>query len=132
MSYPERSLDDPFVKLWRNQFYPKQYKEIRASDVAGKLITATEVDFMFKVNFLTLFVNVMAKAHAMKALIDLTVVRRITEEIIIPNIDWCDYIYHCLKYSEIPKKSSGFYNGALCFLIVSFSFFVYRFCDYFL
>ncbi|PWA41151.1 hypothetical protein CTI12_AA556140 [Artemisia annua] len=115
---PERSIEDPFVQLWLKQFYPKKYNKIRASDVAGKLITATQVDFMFKVNFLTLFANVMARAHTMKALVDLTIVRRISEDTIIANIDLCDYIYHCLKYSEIPNMPSGFYNGALCFLIL--------------
>ncbi|PWA57689.1 ubiquitin-specific protease 13 [Artemisia annua] len=104
---PERSIEDPFVQLWLKQFYPKKYNKIRASDVAGKLITATQVDFMFKVNFLTLFANVMAKAHTMKALVDLTIVRRISENTIIANIDY-----------EIPNKPSGFYNGALCFLIL--------------
>ncbi|PWA71217.1 hypothetical protein CTI12_AA283080 [Artemisia annua] len=54
----------------------------------------------------------------MKALVDLTIVRRISEDTNIANIDWCDYIYRCLKYSEKPKTSSGFYNGALCFLIL--------------
>ncbi|PWA74957.1 hypothetical protein CTI12_AA247680 [Artemisia annua] len=115
---PERSTVDPFVLLWIKQFHPKKYKQIRAIDVAGKLITATEVDFMFKVNFLTLLANVMAKAHKMKALVDLTIVRRISEDTNIANIDWCEYIYRCLKYSEKPKTPSGFYNGALCFLIL--------------
>ena len=123
----ERSVEDPFVIMWLNQFSPKKYKEIRASDVAGKLISATKVDFMFKVNFLTLFSNVMAKAHTMKALVDLTIVRRISESTVIANIDWCGYIYKLLKDSEKPKTLSGYYNGALCFLIVSFPFFVYRF-----
>ena len=122
---PERSLDDPFVMLWLKQFSPKKWKKIHASDVAGKLITATQVDFMFRVNFLTLFANVMGKAHTMRAIVDLTIVRRITKDINIAKIDWCGFIHHCLQYSDIPNTPKGFYNGALCFLIVSFFFFFY-------
>nr|GEW25610.1 hypothetical protein [Tanacetum cinerariifolium] len=56
---PERPLDDDFVKMWFKQFDPKPLKNILAIDIAEKLVIAKRVDFMFKVNFLMLFANVM-------------------------------------------------------------------------
>ncbi|GJT48302.1 hypothetical protein Tco_0974459 [Tanacetum coccineum] len=54
---PERPLDDPFVKEWFKQFDPKPLKEIRACNIAEKLVLTKTVDFLFKVNFLMLFAN---------------------------------------------------------------------------
>ncbi|GJU10844.1 hypothetical protein Tco_1133240 [Tanacetum coccineum] len=72
---PEISLDDPFVKEWFKQFDPKPLKEIRACDIAQKLVLSKTVDFMFKVNFLMLFTNVMGTADTMKEIVNLTVLR---------------------------------------------------------
>ncbi|GKB13182.1 hypothetical protein Tco_0847105 [Tanacetum coccineum] len=61
-------LDDPFVKEWFKQFDPDPLKEIRACDIAEKLVLTKTVDFMFKVNFLMLFANVMGTADTIKAI----------------------------------------------------------------
>nr|GEU72387.1 ulp1 protease family, C-terminal catalytic domain-containing protein [Tanacetum cinerariifolium] len=72
---PERREDDEFVQLWLSQFAPKKKKRIFATDITKKLVRSTRVDFMFKVNFLMLFVNVMGKADTMRAFVNLSVVR---------------------------------------------------------
>lgn len=128
---PERHLNDDFVNVWLKQFSPKKLTEIRTSDIAEKLVVAMQVDFMLKVNFLMLFTNVMGKANTMKSIVNLNVVRSISEDTNIANIDWCGYIYHFLQYSEEPNTLGGFNNSPLCFLIISLSFFV-RFCEYLL
>nr|GEV05361.1 hypothetical protein [Tanacetum cinerariifolium] len=69
---PEVPLDDLFVKKWFKQFDPKPLKKIRACDIAKKLVLTKTVDFMFKVNFLMLFANVMGTADTMKAIVNLT------------------------------------------------------------
>nr|GEZ40598.1 ubiquitin-specific protease 13 [Tanacetum cinerariifolium] len=71
---PERREDDEFVQLWLSQFAPKK-KKIFTTDIAEKLVYSTRVDFMFKVNFLMLFANVMGKADTMKAFVNLSVVQ---------------------------------------------------------
>nr|GEU47110.1 hypothetical protein [Tanacetum cinerariifolium] len=76
----EIPLDDPFVKKWFKQIDPKPLKKIRACDIAEKLVRTKTVDFMFKVNFLMLFANVMGTADTMKAIVKLTVLRRIRED----------------------------------------------------
>nr|GEZ26057.1 hypothetical protein [Tanacetum cinerariifolium] len=114
---PERREDDEFVQRWLSQFAPKKKKRIFAIDIAEKLVCSTRVDFMFKVNFLMLFANVMGKANTMRAFVNLSVVRRIREDTNITGLDWCDFIHRCLAISHEPNTVSGFYNGPLCFLI---------------
>ncbi|GJT48305.1 hypothetical protein Tco_0974462 [Tanacetum coccineum] len=70
---PKRPLDYPFVKEWFKQFDPKPLKEIRACNIAEKLVLTKTVDFLFKVNFLMLFANVMGTADTIKAIVNLTV-----------------------------------------------------------
>ncbi|GJR13758.1 hypothetical protein Tco_0796410 [Tanacetum coccineum] len=114
---PERQEDDEFVQLWLSQFARKKNKQIFATDIAEKLVRSTRVDFMFKVNFLMLFANVMGKADTMRAFVNILVFRRIREDTNITGVDWCDFIHRCLEISHEPNTVSGFYNGPLCFLI---------------
>ncbi|GKD17865.1 hypothetical protein Tco_1207023, partial [Tanacetum coccineum] len=114
---PERPLDDPFVKEWFKQFDPKPLKEIRACNIAEKLVLTKTVDFLFKVNFLMLFANVMGTADTIKAIVNLTVLCRICEDTNIAGIDWYGFIHKCLQGSSEPKTLNGFYIGPLCFLI---------------
>nr|GEZ55117.1 ubiquitin-specific protease 13 [Tanacetum cinerariifolium] len=109
--------DDEFVQLWLSQFAPKKKKRIFATDIAEKLVCSTKVDFMFKVNFLMLFANVMGKADTMRTFVNLSVVRRIREDTNIAGLDWYDFIHRCLAITHEPNTVSGFYNGPLCFLI---------------
>ncbi|GJV53280.1 hypothetical protein Tco_1449021 [Tanacetum coccineum] len=115
---PEIPLDDPFVKLSFKQFHPKPLKDIHAYDIAKKLVLTKRVDFMFKVNFLMLFANVVGTANTMKAIVNLTVFRRIREDTNVAAIDWCGCIHKCLQDSAEPKTVNGFYIGSLCFLIL--------------
>ncbi|GJS63717.1 hypothetical protein Tco_0678281 [Tanacetum coccineum] len=84
----ERPLDDDFMKMWFNQFNPKPLKDIHASDISEKLVFSKKVDFMFKVNFLMLFANVMGTADTLKAIVNLTVLRRIRKDTNIAEVDW--------------------------------------------
>nr|GEY45052.1 hypothetical protein [Tanacetum cinerariifolium] len=61
------------------------------------LVAAQDIDFLFKVNFLTLFTNTMGKCVGLKGQICLDVVRRLREDSVISDIDWCGYIYDCLQ-----------------------------------
>nr|GEY89213.1 ubiquitin-specific protease 13 [Tanacetum cinerariifolium] len=91
----ERREDDEFVQLWLSQFAPKKKKQIFATDIAEKLVRSTRVDFMFKVNFLMLFVNVTGKADTIRAFVNLSVVRRIREDTNIAGVD-----YSCILTSQ--------------------------------
>ncbi|GKB55131.1 putative reverse transcriptase domain-containing protein, partial [Tanacetum coccineum] len=96
----EREANHEFVRLWVGQFYLTELKQIRVNDIASKLVAAQEIDFLFKVNFLTLFTNMMGKDAGLKGQICLDVVRRLREDCVISDIDWYGYIYDCLQGSK--------------------------------
>ncbi|GJT31377.1 hypothetical protein Tco_0911652, partial [Tanacetum coccineum] len=113
----EREADHEFVKLWVGQFHPLELRDLRVNDIARKLVAAKEIDFLFKVNFLTLFTNTMGKADGLKGQICLDVVKRLREDSVISDIDWCGYIYDCLRDSKLPSGTNH-YLGPLTFLIL--------------
>ncbi|GJV83677.1 hypothetical protein Tco_1523575 [Tanacetum coccineum] len=98
------------------QFAPKKKKQIFATDIAEKLVRSTRVDFMFKVNFLMLFANVMGKADTMKAFVNLSVVRRIREDTNIVELTGVISFTGCLAISHEPNTDSGFYKWSIVFL----------------
>ncbi|GJZ57435.1 hypothetical protein Tco_0612929 [Tanacetum coccineum] len=115
-----RPIEHEFVRSWVDQFYPKSLKEIRVGDIASKVISTQQVDFLFKVNFITLFTNTMGRVAGLKGQICLDVVRRLREESVISKIDWCGYIHSCLEDSELPEKPTLHYLGPFTFLIALF------------
>ncbi|PWA63352.1 hypothetical protein CTI12_AA353220 [Artemisia annua] len=84
----------------------------------GVLVGAKKVDFMFKVNLLMLFANTMCLADTMKGFLNLTVLKRIREDTIISEIDWCGFLHDCLQYSQLPNTYTGYYIGPIAFLIL--------------
>ncbi|GKC29253.1 hypothetical protein Tco_1036547 [Tanacetum coccineum] len=112
-----RPIEHEFVRSWVVQFYPKSLKEIQVGDIASKVISAQQVDFLFKVNFLTLFTNTMGRVDGLKGQICLDVVRRLHEESVISEINWCGYIHRCLDDIELPGKPIMHYLGPFTFLI---------------
>ncbi|GJR65433.1 hypothetical protein Tco_0011498 [Tanacetum coccineum] len=71
------------IEMWAAQFSPKELKQIRVNDIARILVGSKEIDFLFKVNFLTLFTNRMCKADGLKGEICLDVVKGLWEDIVI-------------------------------------------------
>ncbi|GJY32475.1 ulp1 protease family, C-terminal catalytic domain-containing protein [Tanacetum coccineum] len=97
----------------------KVVKDVKTKVVkARKLVSQDQFDLYVKVNFLMLFANVMGTADTMKAIVNLTVLRRIREDTNIAGIDWCGFIHKCLQGSSEPKTLKGFYVGPLSFLIL--------------
>nr|GEX45445.1 reverse transcriptase domain-containing protein [Tanacetum cinerariifolium] len=89
----------------------------REAEHEFKLIAAQEIDFLFKGNFLTLFTNMMGKADGLKGQICLDVVRRLREDFVISYIDWCGYIYDCLRDSKLQGGTNHHLGRPLTFLI---------------
>ncbi|GJV71950.1 hypothetical protein Tco_1491945, partial [Tanacetum coccineum] len=113
-----RLIEHEFVRSWVDQFYPKSLKEIRVGDITSKVISAQQVNFLFKVKFLSLFTNTMGRVAGLKGHICLDVVRHLREESVISEIDWCGYIHSFLEYSELPEKPIMQYLGPFTFLIL--------------
>nr|GEZ42998.1 hypothetical protein [Tanacetum cinerariifolium] len=59
----------------------------------------------------------MGKADGLKGRICLDVVRRLCEDSVISYIDWCGYIYDCLRDSKL-SSGTNHYLGPLTFLIL--------------
>ncbi|GKD28277.1 hypothetical protein Tco_1239055, partial [Tanacetum coccineum] len=94
--------------------------DICATDIAKKLVLTKRVDFMFKVNFLMLFANVMGTADKMKAIFNLNVLRCIREDTNVDGVDWCGFIHSYLQHSAVPNTTHGFYIGPLTFLTLMY------------
>nr|GFA46346.1 ulp1 protease family, C-terminal catalytic domain-containing protein [Tanacetum cinerariifolium] len=61
----------------------------------------------------------MGKADGLKGQICLDVVRRLREDSVISDIDWCGYIYDCLRDCKLPSGTNH-HLGPLTFLIALF------------
>ncbi|PWA62535.1 hypothetical protein CTI12_AA363040 [Artemisia annua] len=75
LSLETRLVGDDFENVWLGQFEGKSAKQIRVNDIANKLIESKEVDFLFKVNFLTLFTNTMGMVAGLQGEINFDVVK---------------------------------------------------------
>nr|GEV35024.1 hypothetical protein [Tanacetum cinerariifolium] len=64
--------------------------------------------------------DILGRVAGLKGQICLDVVRRLHEESIISDIDWCGYIHSCLKDSELPEKPTLRYLSLFTFLIALF------------
>nr|GEW52213.1 hypothetical protein [Tanacetum cinerariifolium] len=77
-----READHEFIRKWAGQFYPLELKKVCVNDIARKLIVAQEIDFFFKVNFLTSFTNTMGKADGLKGQICLDVELELKDRVV--------------------------------------------------
>ncbi|GKF59770.1 hypothetical protein Tco_0176556, partial [Tanacetum coccineum] len=59
------------------------------------------------------------RADGLKGEICLDVVKRVREDTMISDIDWCGYVYDCLRDSKLQKGTNN-YLGPLTFLITSY------------
>ncbi|PWA99037.1 hypothetical protein CTI12_AA013040 [Artemisia annua] len=110
LSFETRPVEDVFEEVWKSQFEPNKFKKVRVNDIALKLTKTKEVDFFFKINFLTLFTNTMGMCSSLLGEINLDVVRRVRKYIDISGIDWCEYMFHCLKNSKAPTTVQNKYT----------------------
>nr|GEY74423.1 hypothetical protein [Tanacetum cinerariifolium] len=89
----------------------EELKKVCVNDIARKLIATQEIDFLFKVNFLTLFTNTMGKADGLNGQICLDVVRRLREDSVIFDIDrcgnWSSYLMKQRKEMELKDHVVG-------------------------
>lgn len=77
---------DPVTQNWFKQFDMK-IEKIRAFHIADKIINATRVDFIFKLNFLMLVTNTLGKNDTMNGDLSFDVLKRIGDDTPINSID---------------------------------------------
>ncbi|GJU16817.1 hypothetical protein Tco_1144783 [Tanacetum coccineum] len=113
----ERPSNDPFIKEWEKQF--KHVQKPTPAAIASVISDTTEADFMFRMNFITLFGSTMGTLDN-GGRVSTKLLKRITEDVDISDIDWCGYILDCLQTSKKNwkdvKTRKNFYYGPLTFL----------------
>ncbi|PWA72816.1 hypothetical protein CTI12_AA266580 [Artemisia annua] len=118
----ERRYDDPFIVQWRKQF-PANLKRITTTNLSQVILETTNVDYMFKMNFLMLFANTMGCCDNSSA-VKYTVLTNVLENDNVQDIDWCSYIWESAKYSKsdwkkaIKDKKEVVYYGPITFLML--------------
>lgn len=122
----EKIRGSDLSQRWYSQFdsirYPTPHK-------VAEVIEKTEIDgILFNLNILVLFSNFFGlggKGGQCKPQEILNYIREDTE---IQKIDWCKYVFDCLKVSkekwvrDVSENKSSHYSGPLTALIVSFHF----------
>ncbi|GJZ43371.1 hypothetical protein Tco_0590626 [Tanacetum coccineum] len=113
----QRPSDDPFIKEWEKQF--KHVPKPTPTTIASVISDTTKVYFMFRMNFITLFGSTMRTLDN-GGRVSTKLLKRITHDVDISNIDWCGYILDCLHTSKKNwkdvKTRKNFYYGPLTFL----------------
>ncbi|GJX68543.1 peptidase C48, SUMO/sentrin/Ubl1 [Tanacetum coccineum] len=113
----QRPFNDPFIKEWENQF--KHVKKPTPAAIASVISDSTQADFMFRMNFITLFGSTMGTLDN-GGRVSTKLLKGITEDVDISEIDWCGYILDCLQNSKKNwkdvKTRKNFYYGPLTFL----------------
>ena len=127
-----REWNDEFVIRWEQQYYVRGKKEKATPAAIAKQINCTSnADFLFKINFLTLFASTMGTLDSGGKCPD-NVLRNVREDDDIADIDWCGYILDCLEgskhnWEDVKRSGNYYYYGPLTLLNVRyFSFFYYK------
>ncbi|GKB88651.1 hypothetical protein Tco_0960923, partial [Tanacetum coccineum] len=113
----EKPSNDPFIKQWEEQF--RHLQKPTPPAIASVISDTKEVDFMFKMIFVTLFGSTMGTLEN-GGRVSTKLLKRISEDVDISYIDWCRYILDCLRPSrnnwKDVKIQKNFYYGPLTFL----------------
>ena len=123
-----RNLDK--IKKTKDSLSERWYKNFSrrtptASEVAQYIKESKVEGIMFKLSILVLFSNVMGLAGAGGKCRPKQILDYITEETQIEKVDWCKYVFDCMKDSKEnwgKDNTEGHYTGPLLALIVSVNF----------
>ncbi|GKD46680.1 hypothetical protein Tco_1271325 [Tanacetum coccineum] len=105
--------DDEMVKDWDSQF--KKGKEITPSYLKSLIRKSKVADMNFKLNFIVLFTSVMGNVKP-KGICELSVLHYISRKTDLGKINWCEYVWRCLKKCKEgwkPDMSNSFFLGPI-------------------
>ncbi|XP_071726718.1 uncharacterized protein [Rutidosis leptorrhynchoides] len=113
----ELKLGSLFVQNWLNQFPPPPFVT-RSSSLCSKILTSTEVDSIFQMNFIMLFASTMVSCER-NGKVSSYVLMRLSDDVDISSINWSMFLLSSLKYSKNGWNRNDpncFYTGAATFL----------------
>ncbi|GJR63215.1 hypothetical protein Tco_1505377 [Tanacetum coccineum] len=90
----ERPSNDPFIKEWKAQY--SHLGKPTPPAIASRINSTKDTDFMFKMNFITLFGSTMGTLENGRR-VPIKLLKYIKEDDDIAEIDWCSYIFECLR-----------------------------------
>nr|XP_043636488.1 uncharacterized protein LOC122607554 isoform X2 [Erigeron canadensis] len=111
------SKTDHATREFRKQFPGKN--KIHYLDVINEMEMQGKGGRLFKLNFLVLFVTIMAESQG--GLVNqkfLGCIRNLED---VRNMDWCQYILECLVRTRKGWNPKSHYNGPLAFLVVFYA-----------
>lgn len=113
-------IDDEIINEWYAQF--DEGREITPSYLKFLIRKSKVADMNFKLNFILLFTSVMGSVKP-GGICDLSVLSKINRQTDLAKINWCEYVWTCLKKCKDAwnrLKSNSFFLGPITFLAVSF------------
>ena len=112
-----KKKENSLSKTW----YSKFNKNTPTPSQIARFITENKVEgLIFKLSILVIFSNVMGLGGAGGQSRPQQILNYIIEETKIEEIDWCKYVFDCLKDSK--KNWNNYYAGPIVVLIVSVNF----------
>ncbi|GKE51277.1 hypothetical protein Tco_1486433 [Tanacetum coccineum] len=107
--------DEEMLKNWEEQFGTKK---VTPNDMKHGIRNSRVADMNFKLNFIILFTSLMGGVKT-KGFYDLSVLDHINMSMDISNINWCSYIWRCLKKCKEGWKrteTNSFFLGPITLL----------------
>ncbi|KAL4555219.1 hypothetical protein LXL04_037830 [Taraxacum kok-saghyz] len=117
VTLPVCEKDNPILVQWKSQYPGKKYSGKAYVESISR--SNGEADLMFKLNFLTLFINTFIESYPM-GISNVKVVNKLVLLKDFSTIDWCGYILHGLrttkaKWNRDNKLSN--YTGPMLVLL---------------
>nr|KAJ0228084.1 hypothetical protein LSAT_V11C100007160 [Lactuca sativa] len=116
-SMPYREVIDDTIIVWRKQFEDED--NIRPRAVQQVIMQSTRADLIFKVNIFVLLCNTLGQSMSMGTC-DMSMLSKVTKDLDLSDIDWCGYVFDCLKETKSawnPNNKKGFYVWLIILLL---------------
>ncbi|KAL4575958.1 hypothetical protein LXL04_012045 [Taraxacum kok-saghyz] len=107
-----------FFKLWKSQ-YPEN---IARTKILEKIRETDDDGIVFKLNFITLFVNCFCETYT-SGFYKKNIVYKIAGVEDISQLDWCSYVLKAVRGSKnnwVPNDVTSIYAGPIAFLVLTY------------
>ncbi|CAI9260113.1 unnamed protein product [Lactuca saligna] len=115
---PYREVTETTITVWRKQVDDED--NIRPRAVQQVIMQSTRTDLLFKVNIFVLLCNTLGQSMSLGTC-DLSMLSKVTKDLDLSDIDWCGYVFDCLKETKSawnPNSKKGFYVGPIILLLL--------------
>ncbi|GKC21705.1 hypothetical protein Tco_1023855 [Tanacetum coccineum] len=116
----EDANDEEVVKNWVDRF--EEGKDITPSAVKFLIRKSKVADMNFKLNFIVLFTSVMGSVKP-KGICDLNVLNKSSRKTELEKINWCKYVWRCLKTCKDEWKQdklNSYFLGPITYLTMMY------------